>query len=195
MHFIPSGHHTSSHICNHIYHKNLQHNFPKMRVGGGRRPFEIFPKIHPIWCCHPSQRTGSFTKQGLTTDSAAGGLKDVVALPRLLDLSPRGGCACGHTSATGVTHAGEHQSLEQTCIPDSTRAAPRLHGLAFLSSTSYFYPHTPALENPKQEQVLRWLGQLLLWGGWALAPSPSLGGQTLPCVQLQARPLCPAAAC
>ena len=155
---------------------------------------KFFPKIHPIWCCDPSQRTGSFTKQGLTTDGAAGGLKDVVALPRLLDLSPRGGCACGHTSATGVTHAGEHQSLEQTCMPDSTRAAPSLHGLAFLSSTSYFYPHTPALENPKQEQVFRWLGQLLLWGGWALAPSPSLGGQTLPCVQHQARPLCPAAA-
>ena len=48
MHSILSGHHTSSHICNHIYHKKMQHNFPKM-MGGGRRPFGIFPKIHPIW--------------------------------------------------------------------------------------------------------------------------------------------------
>ena len=32
--------------------KNLQHNFPKMRAGGGRggqRPFGTFPKIHPFW--------------------------------------------------------------------------------------------------------------------------------------------------
>ena len=28
--------------------KNLQHNFPKMRVGGSK-PFGIFPKIHLIW--------------------------------------------------------------------------------------------------------------------------------------------------
>ena len=41
-------------LCNHIYHKKkLQHNFPKMR-GEGQRPFEIFPKIHPIWRSHPS---------------------------------------------------------------------------------------------------------------------------------------------
>ena len=121
--------------------------------GAGQRLFGIFLKIHPIWRSHPSLRKVSLTKQGLTTDGAAGGLKDVVALPRLLDLSPRGGCACGQTSATRVTHAGEHQSLEQTCMPDSTRAAPRLHGLAFLSSTSYFYSHTPALENPKQARA------------------------------------------
>ena len=30
MHFILSGHHTSSHTCNHNCHKKLQHNFPKM---------------------------------------------------------------------------------------------------------------------------------------------------------------------
>ena len=29
--------------------KKLQHNFLKMRGGGGRRPFGIFQKIHPIW--------------------------------------------------------------------------------------------------------------------------------------------------
>ena len=31
----------------------MQYNFPKMR-GGGRRPFGIFLKIHPIWRSHPS---------------------------------------------------------------------------------------------------------------------------------------------
>ena len=30
---ILSGHHTFSHICNHICNKNLQYNFPKMRGG------------------------------------------------------------------------------------------------------------------------------------------------------------------
>ena len=44
-----TDHHTSLHICNHIYHKNLPLNFPKMRGRGGQRPFGIFPKIHPIW--------------------------------------------------------------------------------------------------------------------------------------------------
>ena len=29
--------------------KNLEHDFPKMRGGGGQRPFGIFPKIHPFW--------------------------------------------------------------------------------------------------------------------------------------------------
>ena len=29
--------------------KNLQHDFPKMRGGGGQRPFGTFPKIHPFW--------------------------------------------------------------------------------------------------------------------------------------------------
>ena len=33
MHFILFGHHTSSHICNHICHKKLRYNFPKMRGG------------------------------------------------------------------------------------------------------------------------------------------------------------------
>ena len=30
-----------------VFRKKLQYNFPKM--WGGRRPFGIFPKIHPIW--------------------------------------------------------------------------------------------------------------------------------------------------
>ena len=30
------------------FRKKLQHNFPTMR-GGGQRPFETFPKIHPFW--------------------------------------------------------------------------------------------------------------------------------------------------
>ena len=52
MHFILSGNHTSLHICIAYYAtisimKKLQHNFPKMK--GGRRPFGILPKIHPIW--------------------------------------------------------------------------------------------------------------------------------------------------
>ena len=29
--------------------KNLQYDFPKMRRGGGQRPFGTFPKIHPFW--------------------------------------------------------------------------------------------------------------------------------------------------
>ena len=29
--------------------KNPQHDFPKMREGGGQRPFGTFPKIHPFW--------------------------------------------------------------------------------------------------------------------------------------------------
>ena len=35
--------------------KKLQYNFPQMR-GGGRGPFGIFQKIHPIWRSHPSLR-------------------------------------------------------------------------------------------------------------------------------------------
>ena len=31
------------------FRKKLQHNFPKMRGGGGQRPFGTFPKIHPFW--------------------------------------------------------------------------------------------------------------------------------------------------
>ena len=31
------------------FRKNLQHNFLKMRGGGGQRPFGTFPKIHPFW--------------------------------------------------------------------------------------------------------------------------------------------------
>ena len=31
------------------FRKNLQYNFPKMRGGGGQRPFGTFPKIHPFW--------------------------------------------------------------------------------------------------------------------------------------------------
>ena len=34
MHFILSGHHTSSHICIHVCHKKLQYNLPNMRGGG-----------------------------------------------------------------------------------------------------------------------------------------------------------------
>ena len=44
MHFILFGHHTSLHICNHIYHKDLQHNFPKMR-GGVEGRLEFFRKF------------------------------------------------------------------------------------------------------------------------------------------------------
>ena len=29
--------------------KNPQYDFPKMRGGGGQRPFGTFPKIHPFW--------------------------------------------------------------------------------------------------------------------------------------------------
>ena len=29
--------------------KKLQHNFPKMSGGGGKRPFGTFSKIHPFW--------------------------------------------------------------------------------------------------------------------------------------------------
>ena len=29
--------------------KKTQYDFPKMRGGGGQRPFGIFPKIHPFW--------------------------------------------------------------------------------------------------------------------------------------------------
>ena len=35
-----------------ISKKVFDANFPKMR--GGRKPFGIFPKIHPIWRSHPS---------------------------------------------------------------------------------------------------------------------------------------------
>ena len=160
--------------------------------GGGQRLFGIFLKIHPIWRSHPPLRKVSFTKQGLTTDGAAGGLKDVVALPRLLDLSPRGGCACGQTSATGVTHAGEHQSLEQTCIPDSTRAAPRLHGLAFLSSSSNFYSHTPALEKPQTRKSRcsgGWASCCCGEGGLWHPPPPSVARHYRVCSSRQGRPV------
>ena len=50
-----SGPRTSLHIFDRIHNKKLQYNFPKMR--GGRRPFGIFPKIHPIWRSHPSLGT------------------------------------------------------------------------------------------------------------------------------------------
>ena len=29
--------------------KNPQHDFPKMKGGGGQRPFGTFLKIHPFW--------------------------------------------------------------------------------------------------------------------------------------------------
>jgi len=35
--------------------KKLQQNFPK-KGGGGQRPFETFPKIHPFWYRHPDMR-------------------------------------------------------------------------------------------------------------------------------------------
>ena len=34
------------------FRRKLQYDFPKMR--GGRRPFGIFPNIHPFWYRHPS---------------------------------------------------------------------------------------------------------------------------------------------
>ena len=45
MHFVLSGPNTSLHISNHINHKNLQYNFPKMRGGVEGR---FFPKNNPI---------------------------------------------------------------------------------------------------------------------------------------------------
>ena len=46
MHFILSGPPTSLHICNHIhYKKKLQHNFPKMRGGGGSKAVWNFSEI------------------------------------------------------------------------------------------------------------------------------------------------------
>ena len=35
--------------------KKVATNFPKMG-GGGQRPFETFPKIHPFWYRHPDMR-------------------------------------------------------------------------------------------------------------------------------------------
>ena len=60
MHFILSGHHTSSHICIHICRKKLQYNLPNMRGGGVWRPFGIFPKVHLIWKLDPSLSTVLF---------------------------------------------------------------------------------------------------------------------------------------
>ena len=34
--------------------RNPQYDFPKMRGGGGKRPFGTFPKIHPFWSGRPS---------------------------------------------------------------------------------------------------------------------------------------------
>ena len=34
--------------------KKAQYDFPKMRGGGGQRPFGTFPKIHPFWYSRPS---------------------------------------------------------------------------------------------------------------------------------------------
>ena len=44
------------------FRKKLQHNFPKMRVGG-QRPFGTFPKIHPFWKRRLSLR-GAYRKLG-----------------------------------------------------------------------------------------------------------------------------------
>ena len=50
MHFMLSGHHNSSHICNQICHKKIVSKFSKNEgEGRGQRPYEIFPKIHSIW--------------------------------------------------------------------------------------------------------------------------------------------------
>ena len=48
--------------------KKLQHNFLKMRWGG-RRSYEFFPKIHPIWRSHPSLKIKSLqtSKKALQT--------------------------------------------------------------------------------------------------------------------------------
>ena len=53
MHFILSSHHISSHIyatLNVI--TNLQYNFPKMRGGGGQRPFGFGSQTPPSVTCH-----------------------------------------------------------------------------------------------------------------------------------------------
>ena len=34
--------------------KKAQHDFPKMRGGGDKRPFGTFPKIHHFWKRRPS---------------------------------------------------------------------------------------------------------------------------------------------
>ena len=43
--------------------KKLQYDFPKMRGGGGQRPFGTFPKIHPFWMCKASHRIYYFRRQ------------------------------------------------------------------------------------------------------------------------------------
>ena len=37
-----------------VFRKDLQHDFPKMWVVGGQRPFGTFLKIHSFWYRHPS---------------------------------------------------------------------------------------------------------------------------------------------
>ena len=49
-----SGHHTSSHICNH--NQKICNIIFQKWGGKGGRPFGIFPKIHPIWNVCPSLR-------------------------------------------------------------------------------------------------------------------------------------------
>ena len=44
--------------------RKAQHDFPKMRGGGGQRPFGTFPKIHQFWRRHPSLRDGWPYKNG-----------------------------------------------------------------------------------------------------------------------------------
>ena len=47
-----------------ILSRNLQYDFPKMRGGGGQRPFGTFLKIHPFWRRRLSLR---LVKEGVLT--------------------------------------------------------------------------------------------------------------------------------
>ena len=42
-----------------ILSRNPQYDFPKMKGGGGQRPFGTFPKIHPFWRRRLSLRLAS----------------------------------------------------------------------------------------------------------------------------------------
>ena len=43
--------------------KNPQYDFPKMKGGGGQRPFGTFPKIHPFWKGQASHRSSKISER------------------------------------------------------------------------------------------------------------------------------------
>ena len=64
------------------FREKMQYNCLRMRVGGGQRPFETFPKIRPFWYPDPSLKCRPHVQ--ITSTAVLGGCSNKLLFRRLM---------------------------------------------------------------------------------------------------------------